>query len=221
MIEIRGPDDGGVHPRVREREPQRELDPRGTVEEVVESRPLPHLAGLVVGELGQPPRAPALVGSGVAPGHAAADDGSPASRGGPGDQSLVLALHEGVGDLEHVEHAHLDVIGQIGEDTGHADESHLAVGLQPLECLDCAVLLEVGHRGAPVELDDVDAVGPHPSEALLDPGHHVVNGVDVLAAPALARSGRHDAAALRGQHEFVAPARYRRADQLLAGAVVR
>ena len=55
---------------------------------------------------------------------------------------LVVALDRRVRDLEDVEDAHREVIGQIRQDARHADEADLAFGLEVLERLDRVVLLE-------------------------------------------------------------------------------
>jgi hypothetical protein len=46
------------------------------------------------------------------------------------DQLLVLALDRRVGDLEDVEDAHRDVVGQLGQDPRHAEEADLALVAQ-------------------------------------------------------------------------------------------
>ena len=56
-----------------------------------------------------------------------------------------------------------------------------------------------------MELHDVEVVGAHPLEALLDAGTHVVPGEDVLAEAAGTAVRAHGAAALAGQGELVPP----------------
>ncbi len=43
---------------------------------------------------------------------------------------LVVALDRRVGDLEGVEDAHREVVAQVRQDAGHADEADLALGLK-------------------------------------------------------------------------------------------
>ena len=58
------------------------------------------------------------------------------------DQALVVALDRRVGDLEGVEDVHREVVGQVRQDAGHADEADLALALQLAQRLDRAVLLK-------------------------------------------------------------------------------
>jgi LAO/AO transport system kinase len=94
--------------------------------------------------LGQRADAPVLVFRRGAAGRAAPDEGARARAGRLGDEFLVIALDRRVRDLEDVEDAHREVVGQVGQDAGHADEADLAFGLQVLEGLDRLVLLEGG-----------------------------------------------------------------------------
>jgi LAO/AO transport system kinase len=86
--------------------------------------------------LGQGADAPVLVLRRGAAGRAAPDERARARAGRLGDELLVIALDRRVRDLEDVEDAHREVVGQVGQDAGHADVADLAFGLEVLERLD-------------------------------------------------------------------------------------
>jgi hypothetical protein len=72
-----------------------------------------------------------------------------------------------------------------------------------------------------MELDDVEIIGLHSREALLDTLADVVPGEDMLATlPGWSRRGAHQTTALAGQVEFRAPVRDVTADPLFAQPVV-
>src|SRR5207247_2117357 len=80
-----------------------------------------------------------------------------------------------------------------------------------------AVLLEFPSSQAAVELDEVQVIGPHAAQALLDAGADVLRRVDVLAA----HPGAGDTPALRGQEVLGATMGDGRTDPFLTPAVVR
>lgn len=98
-----------------------------------------------------------------------ADKGSGSGAGCSGDQVLVLAPERRIGDLEHVEDAHGDVDGQVGEGARHPEEPHLPFGLQRLHGLHRAVGLHLSPARRHVLLQEIQPVGAELAEALLDP----------------------------------------------------
>src|SRR6266516_3494384 len=73
---------------------------------------------------------------------AAPDDRARAGIGGLGDEFLVIALDRRVRDLEDVEDAHGEMIGQIRQDARHADEADPSFGLEVPERLNGVIHLE-------------------------------------------------------------------------------
>src|SRR2546422_154551 len=110
-----------------------------------------------------------------------------------------------------------DLRAQIWQRAGDADEAHLALLLHALEFLQCAVLLEFPWSEAAVELDEVQVIGAHATQALLDAGADVLCRMDVLAA----HPGPRDTAALGGQEVLGAAMGDGRPDPFLTAAVVR
>src|SRR5271165_4754681 len=98
------------------------------------------------------------------------------------------------------------MIQQVRQCRRHADEPHLAGLLELQQRIEGAVLFQGLLRRRSMELDDVEMVGLHPGEALLDALDDVVPGEDMLAALP-GRSGRrtNQTAALAGQVKFRAP----------------
>jgi len=79
-----------------------------------------------------------------------------------------------------------------------------------------AVLLELAPRDAAMELDQVEVVGFHAPQAILDTGADVLGGMDMLGGHR--RVG--DAAAFAGEKILGAAMRYETSDQFLAASVV-
>ena len=136
------------------------------------------------------------------------------------DQLLVLALERRVGDLEDVEDAHLDVVGEVRERARHAEEADLALVAEP----DISSIVPLGlHLRATrrhVDLDEVEVVGPQAPQALLDAGADVRRAVVVrdggVASARRRRAGSRTwrrGSTRRGVRDVAA-------DQLLAAAVV-
>jgi hypothetical protein len=73
---------------------------------------------------------------------AAPDERARARVGGLGDEFLVIALDRRIRDLEHVEDAHREVIGQVRQDARHADEPDFALSLEVPERVHRTVLLQ-------------------------------------------------------------------------------
>ena len=71
---------------------------------------------------------------------AARDEHACAGIGGHDDEFLVIRLDRRVPDLEDVEDAHPDVIGQVRQDARHTDEADLAFGLEALGRVDLGPL---------------------------------------------------------------------------------
>ena len=63
---------------------------------------------------------------------------------------------------------------QVRQRAGHADEPHLAGFLQLHHRIEGAVLLQCLLRRRDMELHQVEIVGLHPHQALLDTGYDVV-----------------------------------------------
>ena len=92
----------------------------------------------------------------------------------------MFALYRRVRDLKDVKDTHGDVLHQVGQCAGHADEPHLP-GLSELqERIERAVFFESSLRWRGMKLDDVEIVGLHAGKALFDPRHDIVAGEDVL-----------------------------------------
>ena len=167
----------------------------------------------------QPVQGPARCGR-DAPGHTSPDDRARSCRRRLADHRLVLALHGRIRDLEDVEHPHGDVVLDVGEGPGHADEPDLALASQRHQLAHRVVLLQGGPGGAGVELHHVEVVRAHPPQALLHSRPHVRPREHVLAESAGPTVGVHGAAALAGQEELVTAVRDVLPDQLLRAAVV-
>ena len=54
----------------------------------------------------------------------------PAPASAASEIALMLAFDRRIGDLEHIEHSHRDVITQVGKCSRHADEPDLAGSLE-------------------------------------------------------------------------------------------
>ena len=102
---------------------------------------------------------PAAVG--VALGDAAAHYDPSTCRARLRHGVFMLTLNGRVGDLEGVEYAHVDVVRQVGQGAGHAQESHLALALKVQQRPHGTVLLQFRHRRAGVELHEVEVVRVH------------------------------------------------------------
>ena len=205
---------------VAEREAQHELEPGHVAEEAVHAGGLPAALTLA---FGKPERSllPVLVFGRPTAGSAAADQRPGAGRRGGGDEILVPALYRRVGDLEHVEHAHGDLAGQVREDPRHPDEADLPLLAQRHQRLDGPGRRHLGGAGRHVHLDQVQPVGAEPAQALLDPGPDVAAAVVVRERrPGIGRRVAEQTSAL-GRQEVVLPAVAEiPADELLAAAVV-
>jgi hypothetical protein len=190
------PDDVRVQVRMGERETQDELHGRHAVEQVSKDYlppPFPlHSVLLALGWRTLRRTAP--------------NDDAGSRLGGRRDERLVLALDRRVGDLKDLEHAHGDVIREIGQGAGHADVPDRAGVLELEHGLQGAVLLQGLPRRRDVELEHVEIIGPHPAEALLHARQDIVAG-EHMGAGLAARSGwgTHQATALARQIVFGAP----------------
>ena len=96
----------------------------------------------------------------------------------------MLTLNGRVGDLEGVERAHVDVARQVWQGAGHAQEADLALALQVQQRLHGAVLFQLRHRRAAVELHEVEVVRVHAAQALLHAVDDILAGEDVGEPPA-------------------------------------
>ena len=194
-----------------EGEAQDELHGRHAVEQVSEHHLLPAF-----------PLHPVVLALGWrALGRAAPNDDTGSRLGCRRDERLVLALDRRVGDLKDLEHAHGDVIREIGQGAGHADVPDRAGALELEHGLQGAVLLQGLPRRRDVELEHVEIVGPHPAEALLHAREDIVAGEHVGAGLA-ARSGRspHQATALAREIVFGTPIPDVATDALFAHAII-
>jgi hypothetical protein len=102
-----------------------------------------------------------------ASGHATADDDARPCLGRLSDNGLVLWLQGGVGDLQDVKHAHADVVGEVRQDGGAAQEANLACALEVCERLNGPLMLQNLLGGTEVELEDVQVIGLQPPQALM------------------------------------------------------
>ena len=98
---------------------------------------------------------------------------APASAA-PRDQLLVLALQRRVGDLEDVEDAHLDVVGEVRQQCPTCRGSgpcprRAAAAISSIVPFSSIYLAARRH----VDLDEVEVVGAQPAQALLDAGADV------------------------------------------------
>ena len=167
------------------------------------------------------PLGPVLVLGGATAGRPAPDQRPGAGPGRGGDQVLVLPLDHRVGDLEHVEDAHGDVVGQVRQNARHADEPGLPLVAHRHDGLDGLLGLHLGAAGRHVHLHQVQVVGAEPAQALLDPGTDVGGAVVVRERrPGPGWRGAEQAAALGSQEVLVAPVAQVTPDQFLAAAVV-
>ena len=130
----------GGHARLGEKA----LDARGL--------PVPLAEARLLGQRADPP---VLLPRCRATGRAAPDERPRALASRFGDELLVVALDGRVGDLEGVEDAHRQVVGQVREDARHADEPDLALVPQFLERLDRVIALQRGPVRRHVHLDEV------------------------------------------------------------------
>ena len=73
-----------------------------------------------------------------------------------------------VGDLEGIEDAHADLLDEVGQGAGDADEAHLALVAQLHRFLQRALRLELVLGEAAVELHEVEVVGLEQAQAVLD-----------------------------------------------------
>ena len=166
------------------------------------------------------PSAPLLFGGPTFRRTTADDDPRP-GFGSRADRRFVLALDRRIGDLENVEHARRDMVRQVRQGGGDTDEPHFARLLEFEQRVERAVLLQglFGWRG--MELDDVEIVSLHPSEALLDALDDIFSGEDVgVALPGWSWCRADQTAAFAGQIEFRAPMRDVTADPLFAQPIV-
>ena len=132
------------------------------------------------------------------------------------DHVLVLALQRRVGDLEGVEDAHVDLLVEVRQEAGHADEADLALVAQRQRLAERALRVELLAAQAAVELHEVEVVGLQQAQAVLDAAADVLGRVHVLGP--MPRTGH--AAALRREHVLGAAVGDELADQLLAAPVV-
>src|SRR4029077_13042016 len=94
----------------------------------------------------------------------------------------------------------------VRQSAGHADEPCRAGALELEHGLQRAVLLQGLPRRRDVELQDVEMIGPHAREALLDALKDVVAGEDVRASlPARSRRRADEATALAREIVLGAP----------------
>src|SRR5262245_25133392 len=120
MRRVYRPNDVRGHLRVGEGEAKDELHRSHALEHVIESCLLPAL-----------PLRTGLSSPGWSTlGRATPDDDARSRVGRGGDDRLVLPLHCRVRYLKDIEHPHRDVIREVRQGGGHADEPHLA---RPLE----------------------------------------------------------------------------------------
>ncbi len=130
-------------------------------------------------------------------------------------------LERGVGDLQDVEHAHVDLLPEIRQRAGHPEKADLASLLHLLQGLEAAILLQRLAVRAGVKLDHVQVVRLHALEALLHARDHVLPRENVRRSLAGRRLRRaHLASALGGKEVLLTPARDESPDELLAHPVV-
>src|SRR3990172_3772474 len=167
--DVDGPDDGGVEVRMAEGEAQDELHARHAVQQLVQACALPQLPGFVL---------PSLLRRGAASDSASNDHARPCFCC-PRYDRLVFALERRVGDLENVEHAHGDMVLQVRQGGGHANEADLALLLEVEDGPNGVVFLKRLLGGAAVELQDIYIIRLHACQALMNTGQDVLARVDV------------------------------------------
>ena len=106
MARVEGANDGGVGVGVGDGGAEQEFGGGHAIQQVVESGAFPALPHV---------RAAASCAR-FAAGHAAADHDADAGRSRCADGVGMFGLQDGVGDLQHVEHVHGDVVEDVGQD---------------------------------------------------------------------------------------------------------
>ena len=174
--------------------PRRSLDIRLLIAIVPGPDHVPETLRVVVRRLGQAAR------------HTTPDDGPSTGLGRLADSFLVIALNRRVGDLEGVEDAHGDLVGKVRQGPRDAEEADFALIAEGQQFGHGIVLGEGRRRRADVELDQIQVIGPHAGQALLDPGPNVLPGEHMLAPGRTPFADRlaDRAAALAGQEELAA-----------------
>jgi hypothetical protein len=98
----------------------------------------------------------------------------------------VLWLQGGVRDLENVEHAHRDVVDEVRQDRGTAQEANLACLLEVLEGLYGSLALQHFLGRAEMKLEHVEVVGLQAPQAL-------VAGIDDMLTAVVVEPGQRGA----------------------------
>ena len=155
--------------------------------------------------------------AGLALRHPAADDDPHPGLPGARDPVLVLPLQGGVGDLHHVEHAPVQVGGQVRQRAGDADEAHPAAPFHLQQGVHQAAGFTLRHGGV-VELHHVDAVAAQSGEASIQPAKHIVAGPHVVGV--VLGGAVFGAAALGGEAELAVTVGEEGADAALGLDVV-
>src|SRR5262249_11091239 len=148
---VEGSHDGGMYVRIGNGEAEQELCRRHTLQQFVHPGMRPELP-----DVGR-----AMPGAWLSTGHTAADDDARSGLSRGGDGSLVLRLQGRVGNLQNIKHTHRNVIGDVGQNGGTAQEANLAGALEVLERLDGAIVLQHVPGWAEVELDYVQVISLH------------------------------------------------------------
>ena len=117
---VKRPHDSSMHVRIGDGEAEQELRSGHALEQLVHPGVLPEL----------PDVRGALPGAWLTAGYAAADDDARPTSGRLGNGRLVLWLEGRVRDLQHIKYAHGDVVGEVRQDGGTAQETNLACALE-------------------------------------------------------------------------------------------
>src|SRR3990170_8625187 len=152
-----------------EGEAQDELHARHALKQLVQACALPQLPGFVL---------PSLLRRGAAS-DSASNDHARSCFCCPRYDRLVFALERRVGDLENVEHAHGDMVLQVRQGGGHANEADLALPLEVEDGPNGVVFLKRLLGGAAMELQDIYIIRLHACQALMNTGQDVLARVDV------------------------------------------
>src|SRR5262249_11775810 len=148
---------GGVHVRIGNGEAEQELCRRHALQQLVHPGMRPELP-----DVGR-----AMPGAWLPTGHAAADDDAHSGLSPGGDGSLGLRLQGRVGNLQDIKYTHRNVVGDVGQNGGTAQEANLAGALEGLERLDGSFLLQHLSGRAEVELHHVQVISLHAPQALV------------------------------------------------------
>jgi len=148
----------------------------------------------------------------------ASNDNPRAGRRCARDRVVMLRLQAGIWDLERVEDAHRNEIVDIRYCRRNADMLDATAGFHGQQRLQQRPNA-IGRHQRIMQLPDINMVGLHSLETLVDVSQIRVAVVNVGYVAFVSRDRRYDATALRRQIEFLAARRNELADGLFGDAV--